>query len=53
MISKDAILASINRIDTNYLYFISNINTKETFFYSTSNEFEKKKSELSKVNGGY
>ena len=53
MVSKDSIEASINRIETNYLYFISNINTKETFFFETSKDFEAKKSELSKVNGGY
>jgi len=53
MVSKDSIEASINRIETNYLYFIANINTRETFFYATSKEFEAKKQELSKVNGGY
>ena len=53
MVSLDSIIASIERIDTNYLYFIANINTKETFFYEKSSEFEKKKQELSKVNGGY
>ena len=53
MVSKDSIEASINRIDTNYLYFISNISTGETFFFNTSKEFESKKAELSKVNGGY
>lgn len=53
MVSKDSIEASINRIDTNYLYFIANIKTSETFFFETSREFEAKKSELSKVNGGY
>ena len=53
MISKDSIEASVNRIDTNYLYFISNVTTGETFFFETSKEFERKKQELSKVNGGY
>lgn len=53
MVSRDSIKASIERIDTKYLYFIANINTSETFFFETINEFEKKKSELSKVNGGY
>ena len=52
-VSKDSIEASVNRISTNYLYFIANINTSETFFFETISEFEKKKSELSKVNGGY
>lgn len=53
MVSKDSIIASIERLNTNYLYFIANINTNETFFYETSREFENKKAELSKVNGGY
>ena len=53
MVSKDSIIASVERIDTNYLYFIANITTGETFFFETSREFESKKSELSKVNGGY
>lgn len=53
MVSKNSIEAVIDRIDTNYLYFISNINTGETFFYEYSKDFENKKQELSKVNGGY
>ena len=53
MVSHESILASIDRIKTNYLYFIANINSGETYFYETSKEFEKKKNELSKVNGGY
>lgn len=53
MVSKDSIEASIDRIDTNYLYFISNISTGETFFFEKSKDFEAKKQELSKVNGGY
>ncbi|MBR3661319.1 MAG: endolytic transglycosylase MltG [Bacilli bacterium] len=53
MVSKSSIEASINRIDTKYLYFIANVTTGETFFYETSKEFEAKKAELSKVNGGY
>ena len=53
MVGKDSIIASIERIDTKYLYFIANINTNETFFFATSREFENKKAELSKVNGGY
>ena len=53
MVSKNSIEAVIERIDTNYLYFISNINTGETFFYEYSKDFEAKKQELSKVNGGY
>ena len=53
MVSTSSILASINYPETEYLYFIANINTGETFFYSNYNDFEKKKKELSSVNGGY
>ena len=53
MVSKDSIIASIERIETNYLYFIANINTGETYFFEKSKDFENKKQELSKVNGGY
>ncbi len=51
-VSESSILAAINYEDTDYLYFIANINSNETFFFSNSADFEKKKSELSKVNGG-
>lgn len=51
--SKDSILAAINPNKTDYLYFISNIKTNETFFFSKSRDFENKKNELSKVNQGY
>ncbi len=53
MVSKDSIEASVNSVETEYLYFISNIETKETFFFKTSGEFEAKKKELEKVNAGY
>lgn len=53
MVSNDSIEASINRVETNYLYFISNVTTGETFFFEKSKDFEAKKNELSKVNGGY
>ncbi len=53
MVSKSSIEASIRPANTNYLYFISNINTDETFFFETSREFENKKAELNSVNGGY
>ena len=53
MISDSSILASINYEESNYLYFIANINTGETFFYEKSSDFEKKKKELSSVNKGY
>ena len=52
-ISKDSLEAAIKPEKTNYLYFISNINTKETFFFEKSSEFEAKKKELASVNGGY
>ena len=52
-ISKSSIDASINPNDTEYLYFISNIKTDETFFFKTSREFENKKQELASVNNGY
>ena len=53
MVSESSIKASINYKETDYLYFIANINTGETFFYSNSRDFERKKSELSQVNRGY
>ena len=53
MVSSSSILASINYTETDYLYFIANINTGETFFYTNSSDFEKKKSELASVNKGY
>jgi len=53
MISESSILASLNYPETDYLYFIANINTGETFFYSNSKDFEKKKQELASVNQGY
>lgn len=52
-VSKESIVASIYPADTDYLYFIANIQTLETFFYNNSNEFEKKKAELKSVNGGF
>ena len=53
MVEKSSIEASIKPETTNYLYFISNIKTKETFFFENSKDFENKKNELKKVNGGY
>jgi len=52
-ISKSSIEASISPNQTNYLYFISNIKTDETFFFETSREFEAKKKELANINNGY
>lgn len=52
-VSSSSIEASIKPANTNYLYFLSNINTKETFFFENSRDFESKKNELKQVNGGY
>ena len=51
-VSESSITSAIDYADTNYLYFIANINSNETFFFSNSNDFEKKKSELASVNKG-
>ena len=48
-----SIEASIKPDSTNYLYFLSNIKTKETFFFENPRDFEQKKAELKNVNGGY
>ena len=53
MVSKSSLLASINYDDNDYLFFISNIKTNETFFYKYSKDFERKKQELSSINEGY
>ena len=53
MVSKTSIEAAMKPAQTNYLYFISNIQTKETFFFEKSSEFEAKKAELASVNEGY
>lgn len=50
--SKESIFASLNPEQSNYIYFIANIETKETFFYDNYSDFEKKKVELDKVNKG-
>ena len=51
-VSESSIDAVLHYEKTDYLYFIANIQTGETFFYSNAREFEAKKAELSKVNGG-
>ena len=51
-ISESSIDAVLNYEKSDYIYFIANINTGETYFYTNAREFEAKKSELSKVNGG-
>lgn len=51
-VSESSIKASLYPDDTNNIYFIANIKTLETFFFEKSSDFEKKKVELSSVNGG-
>ena len=51
-ISNGSLKASIYPSDVNYVYFVSNIQTKEMFFYENYNDFLKKKNELSAVNKG-
>ena len=53
MVSKSSIEASIYPDSNNYLYFISNIKTNETFFFTNYNDFSKKDQELAAVNGDY
>lgn len=52
-ISKNSIDAAFNPDSTPYIYFISNIETKETFFYEEYNDFLNKKNELAAINQGY
>lgn len=52
-VSLSSIKASIYPDDTDYIYFIANIKTLETFFYNNSKGFEAKKNELASVNGGF
>lgn len=52
-ISKESIEAAFNPDEHNYLYFISNIQTFETFFYENYNDFLNKKEELKEVNQGF
>ena len=52
-ISKSSIDASFNPDSTPYMYFISNIETNETFYYVNESDFLKKKAELKNVNMGY
>ena len=53
MVSKGSLDAAVNPNETEYVYFISNINTKEMFFFDNYNDFLVKKNELSSVNNGY
>ena len=52
-ISKSSIDAAFNPDSTPYMYFISNIETGETFYYVNKSDFDKKKVELQSVNKGY
>lgn len=51
-VSISSIKASLYPASGNNIYFIANIKTLETFFYENYSDFEKKKAELSSVNGG-
>ena len=51
-VSYGSIEAVLNHDETDYIYFISNIKSGEMFFYTNAREFEAKKAELSKINGG-
>ena len=51
-VSEGSLLAVLNAPKTDYIYFIANIKSGETFFYTNSRDFEAKKAELSKINGG-
>lgn len=51
-VSLSSIKASVEPEDTDYIYFIANIQTLETFFFNNANDFEQKKQELASVNGG-
>ena len=50
--SEEAIEAALYPDSHNYLYFIANIQTLETFFYEDYASFLAKKNELAAVNGG-
>ena len=52
-ISETSIKAAFEPADGNYLYFVSNIKTGETFFFDNQSDFNKKVNELRSVNGGY
>lgn len=52
-ISKGSLDAVFSPDVTEYIYFIANIQTKETFFYEKYSDFLKKKNELQEVNGGF
>ena len=51
-VSISSLKAAIAPNETNYIYFIANIKTQETFFFDNASSFEAKKNELRSVNGG-
>ena len=51
-VSISSIKAAVYPNTTNYIYFIANIKTQETFFFDNASGFEAKKQELRAVNGG-
>lgn len=52
-VSISSIVAAIEPTESNYIYFIANIKTEETFFFDNYNDFLNKKNELASVNNGY
>ena len=52
-ISKGSLDAAFSPEVSEYIYFIANIQTKETFFYEKYSDFLNKKNELQSVNGGF
>ena len=51
-VSKSSIEAAIHPTETDYLYFIANIQLAHTFFFDNSQDFEAKKLELQDINQG-
>lgn len=51
-VSEACIDAALHPNNTDNMYFIANLDTMEMIFYKNSSDFEKKKRELDKVNGG-
>lgn len=51
-VGKESLEAALYPAETEYYYFLANIETKETFFFTNSRDFEIKKSELQYVNQG-
>ena len=51
-VSKSSIEAAVHPTETDYLYFIANIQLAQTFFFDNSQDFEAKKLELQDINQG-